>query len=198
MTPTGILVREHEVIKLVLDCLEHLTVSSLKNEAPDSTLLMKAVDFFRGYADACHHAKEEDNLFPLLMDRHREQFAVPVECMLEEHRTARKLVATMDQTVRLLDGGDRETAAEFAITAGGYIRFLRSHIQKEDYILFPLVEQLISDEDRTTLLNRFTLHDNDQHNQYAYESFMDSARSMARACGQPHEVTIVDWHVPGH
>ena len=79
-----------------------------------------------------------------------------------------------------------------------YVGFLRAHIQKEDFILFPMAEELLDEEDRLTLFNQFTALDNDDDDQYAYRELVDSARTLARVCGQPDEVTAVDWHVPGH
>ncbi len=66
MTPTEILSGEHRVIEQVLDCLEKMIQQSVGDGRLNGHAARQAVDFFRGFADRCHHGKEETHLFPAM------------------------------------------------------------------------------------------------------------------------------------
>ena len=55
MKATDILRKEHVVIKRVLQCLTAATDQAEKIGTLDSESLRKMIEFFRGFADHCHH-----------------------------------------------------------------------------------------------------------------------------------------------
>jgi hemerythrin-like domain-containing protein len=55
---------EHEAIKTMLRVLENLATRFEREEPVDLEQVKKAIEFITGFADRCHHAKEEDLLFP--------------------------------------------------------------------------------------------------------------------------------------
>jgi len=57
--------------------------------------LAKLLDFFQIFVDKCHHAKEEEVLFPALLDAGLPREGGPDQVMLAEHATGRKLVSDM-------------------------------------------------------------------------------------------------------
>jgi hemerythrin-like domain-containing protein len=64
---TQILRQEHEVILSVLDATEKTAaVLEADNDVP-AHVLNETVEFLRRFADAQHHGKEEDLLFPKLL-----------------------------------------------------------------------------------------------------------------------------------
>ena len=67
MLPIEVLMYEHRVIEQVLDCLETMARGVESGNALDAGQARDAIDFFRNYADRCHHGKEEDLLFPALL-----------------------------------------------------------------------------------------------------------------------------------
>ena len=66
MKPTEILSSEHRVIEQVLDCLDQIITGAERTGKLDSAAATDAVDFFRTFADQCHHGKEETHLFTAL------------------------------------------------------------------------------------------------------------------------------------
>ena len=60
MQPTDILMQEHRVIEQVLSCLEAMAERCAAGQALDVQSAEQALDFFRTFADRCHHGKEED------------------------------------------------------------------------------------------------------------------------------------------
>jgi hemerythrin-like domain-containing protein len=55
-------------------------------------LFRQGVDFVRNFADRCHHAKEEENLFPRMEARGVPRDGGPIGVMLFEHEEGRAYV----------------------------------------------------------------------------------------------------------
>ncbi len=88
-----------------------------------------------------HRRKEEEILFPAL-GRHIGTEHGPIHCMLEEHRDEKEKVERVRSAVAR---GDLAGAR----SAGGYILgLLRNHIAKENQILYPMVEDILSAEEK--------------------------------------------------
>lgn len=94
-----------------------------------------------------HNEAEEAHLFPL-MDPHFGGAHGPTQCMREEHR----LLWDLTQRVLgdLAEGAPRDPAVS-ARTALQLAASLRSHIEKENKVLYPMAERLLSDADLARL-----------------------------------------------
>jgi len=155
MTATEILVAEHRLIKKVLDWGESEIARIDKGQPPDVAKLIQAVDFVRNFADRVHHAKEEGLLFSRLNQRGMPSQGGPIAAMLHEHELGRAYIRGLADA---LDGAGRgESGALQALrdNLGGYIGLLRAHIDKEDHVLYPMAERLLSREDQDWLLGEF-------------------------------------------
>jgi hemerythrin-like domain-containing protein len=155
MHPTEILEREHDVILSVLACLERIVLEAEGERRLAAEPARAALEFFRTFADLCHHHKEEELLFPRLVQRGLPRNVGPVAVMLQEHCAGRDAVGRM---ARELDGaaaGHGEALAAFAGAAREYVRLLREHIAKENEVLFPMAEGMLSEEERAALARAF-------------------------------------------
>lgn len=153
--PCAVLKQEHQVILRVLDALEGL-ISSPPDDAPLAVEpLTDCIEFFRLYADACHHAKEEDLLFPVLEARGVPKDGGPIGVMLEEHRIARGLVAQMAEELERFGHSPEAASSAFRATARDYLSLLRQHIFKEDHVLFEMGDRVMSEGDQEELAESF-------------------------------------------
>ncbi|MDX1643329.1 MAG: hemerythrin domain-containing protein [Thermoanaerobaculia bacterium] len=152
--PSRVLKREHQVILRVIAVLEGLLDRQAAGEPPEVEALADCVTFFRLFADACHHAKEEDLLFPGLEQRGVPRDGGPIGVMLSEHRVARQLVGSMAAALERLP---RDPSAAHDVESAGrdYIELLRQHILKEDNVLFAIGDQVMSEDDQSTLAKSF-------------------------------------------
>lgn len=144
-TPTAMLRREHEVILRALGIFERLGQRLEREDPVDGVALNWLIDFFANFVDRWHHGKEEQHLFPAL-ERHglpRDQG--PLAVMLHEHQDGRVLLGVARE------GDDRRTAQAIK----DYTRLLRAHIDKENWVLFSLAEQVLGGEEQQGLLNAF-------------------------------------------
>jgi len=63
----SVLEDEHKVIERVLTALEEAAGKVERGQAVRAGFFLEAADFVRGFADGCHHKKEEGILFPAMM-----------------------------------------------------------------------------------------------------------------------------------
>lgn len=138
-TATGILRAEHVLILEVASALERV----LDAGASDVETVDDCVAFFRLFADACHHGKEEDLLFPALEREGMPADAGPIAVMLHEHRIGRDFVRRMFEASPAFRTGDTAAAREIADAGRGYIELIRAHIAKEDGILFEMADGMV-------------------------------------------------------
>ena len=79
------LVAEHDVIERGLSLLESAVARIEAGQPFPDGFAQWAPQFFREFADRCHHAKEEDLFFPLLKERGIPEEGGPIGVMLHEH-----------------------------------------------------------------------------------------------------------------
>ena len=153
--PMQILVDEHAVITSMLDAVE--AVANRPDNAGEfpQEFYEKALDFFATFADKCHHAKEEDQLFPLLESRGVPREGGPIGCMLHDHEAGRAHVAAARGALARTATGDRAARATVRREALAYVGLLRQHILKENTILFVLGDQYLTGSDKAELLKKF-------------------------------------------
>ncbi len=147
-TPLQILVDEHKLIKRWLALIPFVTENLDPKREKDRQDLQGGIDLIRSYADSLHHGKEEDILFGYFDDS-----ADIFQVIYEDHRKARALVHQM--LASLAGNHSRELMAVLLEYAG----LLQEHIDKEDGVLFPWLDQRLTDEEKEELLARFAQAD---------------------------------------
>lgn len=194
MKPTDILSDEHRVIEQVLDCLERMVDRSRADGRLDAQPAKDAVQFFRVFADRCHHGKEEAHLFPALEAKGLSRDCGPTGVMLREHELGRIHVRAMDEAIEPADAGDPTALARFQEHALGYIELLREHIQKEDHCLFAMANQILSESDQHGLLEIFEKVEADEMGEGTHEAYLKIANDLADRFGVDH----AEAHHAGH
>ena len=137
------LMQEHRVIEQVLDALESAATRLANGEAVPPRFFLDAATFASGFADGCHHRKEEGVLFPTMKQHGAPPGGGAIEVMLDEHEQGRSYVRQLREAARQLDAGDSSAARRVIAAARGYVALLRDHIAKENEMLFPLADELI-------------------------------------------------------
>ncbi len=99
MKPTEVLKEEHDGIKIMLSILEAICKKVHGDEHVEPAHLTEIVDFFRNFADRCHHGKEEDLLFTELEKYDLGEAKTLVKELLKEHEEGRELVKRIDSEV---------------------------------------------------------------------------------------------------
>ena len=132
-----LMMEEHRLIEAVLAALDEFAVAVDRGDGYERDDLGKFVTFIREYADARHHAKEEEQLFTAMNDHGFPRDAGPVAVMLHEHDLGRGLVGKLAE-LATTETWPADAAARIREYGGGFARMLRAHIDKEDTILYPM------------------------------------------------------------
>jgi hemerythrin-like domain-containing protein len=139
MKCTDLLFQDHIIILRALDILDRIAADMEKGEPIDPVDIKDVLRFLRVFGDEHHQAKEESVLFPALLGVARLQHA-PLRHMLFEHDQERSLVEGLEDALKTKQGPD------FRHYAGRLSELLRNHIDKENNILFDIVEEWLSKE----------------------------------------------------
>jgi hemerythrin-like domain-containing protein len=144
---------EHDAILSALGILDAMTGKLGGKKPPTSDDLRGFLGFLKEFADKCHHGKEEGILFPAMVKAGIPEQGGPVGQMLAEHAEGRKLIKAMEAAADPVD------ARAFAEAAGGYAGLLRSHIAKENQVLFPIAERTLPAPELDGIFERFEQHE---------------------------------------
>ena len=155
MDATRCLREEHQLILKVLDCLELALRDAKESRRVSRDTFEPFVEFFQGFADRCHHCKEEDRLFPCMEQRGIPRDGGPIGVMLHEHELGRMHVRTIAAHLDAADRGDASAAGTVLEHGDTYLTLLRNHIEKEDHCLFGMADQLITGHDLVKLTGAY-------------------------------------------
>ena len=154
-SPTDILEAEHRVIEKVVAVAAVLAETLETGGAVKPETLREIVAFMRNYADKCHHGKEEAELFPLLERRGVPMRGCPVGALTGEHAQGRALVTALSDAGAGYEAGDVGAREALLTSLRGITSLYPNHIWKEDYLLFPMTNKVLSQEDQQELQARF-------------------------------------------
>jgi hemerythrin-like domain-containing protein len=145
------LIHEHKAILIALNVIEKIVERIQNNEEIDPKDIEDLIEFLKVFADKCHHGKEEGFLFPALEKIGIKNENGPIGVMLAQHNQGRNLIKQMQESIT-----DQKINKNAFIVAGTeYVKLLRSHIEKEDTILFPLSDARLSVSEQKQLLIDF-------------------------------------------
>ncbi|MBN2218615.1 MAG: hemerythrin domain-containing protein [Pirellulales bacterium] len=197
MKPTEILSDEHRVIEQVLRCLEKIADEAQSKGTFPRDSAEKAVDFFRNFADRCHHGKEETHLFPAMEAKgfSRDQGSTGV--MIAEHEQGRGYVRAMAENIARAAEGDAKALQAFVEDTQAYCALLGSHIEKEDHCLFAMADQVFTEDDQRKLLLAFQKVESEEMGAGVHEQYLTMANELADHYGVPRATLGRAGHVPG-
>jgi hemerythrin-like domain-containing protein len=154
-TATEILRHEHEAILKMISATEEVARRLECGERVRPEILGNLLEFFRLFADRCHHGKEEDLLFPLLESKGLPRQGGPIGVMLQEHDEGRGFIKQMVEAAEAYKTAPESAGPRWAEPAKNYSALLRAHIDKENNILFRMAEQILSPAEQARLAEDF-------------------------------------------
>jgi len=155
MTATEDLRAEHEGIRVMLRILAKVCETLESGKKVDQNHLEGIIEFLTVFADKCHHGKEEEMLFPELEKSGISKDRGPIGVMLSEHDEGRGFVRGMKEGVGKIKAGGPFAATQFTGSARKYIDLLSRHIDKENDVLFPMADEVLSKETQDRLRENF-------------------------------------------
>jgi hemerythrin-like domain-containing protein len=154
-SPTQMLEDEHLVIAKVVGAVPILADRLEAGLELEVELLQEVVEFMRTFADRCHHGKEEELLFPLLAKKGVPMQGCPVGALTGEHARGRVLVTELSDAAEAYSKGDPVAKEAVVKSLRGITALYPNHIWKEDYLLFPLTNKVLSPKEQEYLYQEF-------------------------------------------
>lgn len=145
--------KEHEAILYVMQILDRMLESANRDDGVMLRYYGELVYFLQIFADKCHHGKEENYLFKELVSKGVSDEDGPVGVMLREHAQGRSLIAGMSRSL------DDKDINSFKSAAIGYRDLIRSHIGKENNVLFVTADNLIDEPSQELMFEQFERHE---------------------------------------
>lgn len=138
---------EHRSLAAVLQAAERVvTQANLAGQAPDFSLLRAALYYVREFPERRHHPHEDQVLFARIKARTREADAVIAE-LQDEHNHGEERLAALTRAIEDWEAGDRDAGARFAANLADFTAFCFAHMQKEEQLVLPVAEDVLSAED---------------------------------------------------
>ena len=145
---------EHEAILASLKILGALAGRLQRGLDVQRRDIHDFIAFLREFADKCHHGKEEGILFPALVKAGIPEKGGPIGVMLSEHTEGRELIKEMEAAV-----SGKEDHERFTRAAKQYSSLLQAHIEKENSVLFPSAESVLTVAQWDQIQDAFEQHE---------------------------------------
>jgi hemerythrin-like domain-containing protein len=180
MKATDILMEEHTIIKRVLTALETAAQRLERGQVVRSGFFIDTAEFIKGFADGCHHMKEEGVLFKAMVASGMPAQGGPISMMLAEHEQGRAYTRAMREAAQKLHSGDESARDQVIRSARGYVALLRQHIYKEDNILFPMANQVISQAEQGNVAEDFERVEHEEIGEGVHEKYLALAEALEK------------------
>lgn len=155
VNPIQMLIDEHVYILKVVAALGVIGSTIENEDTIDAPLFARIIDFMREFADRCHHAKEEDLLFPAMVAMGVPETGCPIGGLLAEHTRGRTLIAQLEQGVEQFAADPQAGKRLIGQAIVGITALYPNHIWKEDDMVFPMAEKLFDAGQLDHLLDDF-------------------------------------------
>jgi len=172
LKPTKQLMEEHNAIKLMLKILDAVGKKLQSGEKVDFEHLDQILEFLRTFADKCHHGKEESLLFPAMEKAGIPREGGPIGVMVREHEIGRGFIKELSNAINDYKRGKMDVILNIVGIAKSYIELLAQHIEKEDNILFPIADNILTQEVQEKLLEEFEKTESEQISANKHEELL--------------------------
>ena len=141
--------KEHDNLREFTNTLEALAITFMESNEISFGEFYNAIEYIKDYADKKHHQKEEEILFKGLLETGDELVNNIINhAMIVEHNLARMYVWELENAIRQYEE-EASVKLKLSIITNtmSYVYLLRKHIDKENNVLYPYGEKLLSAED---------------------------------------------------
>lgn len=179
LKPTDILMKEHFLILRAIHTVD-LELVKLKDGKGTPVFFLDLSDFIKGYADGCHHAKEENVFFKYVKAASGPAADEPIALMLSEHAQGRIFNDRLHAAALLWQAGDTSVIHQVAQYAEEYTKFIREHISKESRIVFAMGDQFIDKDKYQEIADAFDRFEYAQPGEGAREKYLKLVEKLEK------------------
>jgi hemerythrin-like domain-containing protein len=145
---------DHDAILSALQIMENMNRQITEGTEISRDDIAGFIGFLKEFIDKCHHGKEERILFPAMMKAGVPEKGGPIGMMLSEHTKGRQLIRDMETA--MLSTPNYE---QFVKSAEDYSSLLKTHILKENNVLFQTAEKVLAGLQLDNIYDQFGEHE---------------------------------------
>jgi hemerythrin-like domain-containing protein len=151
----------------------------VRNRRPPQTAsLLTLIDFFRGFGDGCHHAKEDQFLLP---EMKAAGILRPTGSVVDDHHRLRDLMTTLEASIPSLTVSP-ESRRKFLDASGAYGDALVAHLQYEDSTIVPTATFELGPDRIARVLAGCAAHDRNPEHTGAHTRYVAALDRLAQQC----------------
>ena len=184
MRPTDTLAKEHALVLRVTKAAEQEVRYIHDTGEYRAEEVGEVVDFFEFFAEACHDPKEERYLFARLQVRGLPADSGILAQFIREHRELTARLRDVEHWLRRDKKEGPLPPAELADLLTDYLDLMRSHVMREEELLFTLANGLLTDEDQEALEEAFGSEDAAEAAEGVHDRYSELAHLLV---GRPTE-----------
>lgn len=153
----GLLKIEHEIIALIAVEAGREAKYIQDNDDVHWEKLENILEFFKSFLVHCHYEKEEKHLFDKLTERAAFEDANPASYILLEHKAVRQKLIAIERKLAESKHDDPGFYSELANDLNSLKELLDFQIYKENTVLLPLADRLLTESDKQELKRTFAM-----------------------------------------
>ena len=153
MEALRIITEEHQNLWRIATTIDQVAGEMESGTPVDPAFFTSIFDYIDQFMDGCHHAKEDEYLFPALRRRSTEADGV-LDRLQAEHRNGPEVLRSLRQQLAATAAGTLGNA-EFAAALRVYTQSLKSHIRTEEKDAMPLAREVLTADDWATIDRAF-------------------------------------------
>jgi hemerythrin-like domain-containing protein len=154
MTITEILIDEHKDIIELLNIMSKIARNIKSNDVFYTSDVEDIIDFLKFFIDRNHHGKEEI-LFPTIISPEIKEENESLNEILYEHTLARNYLKDIYSCVENCKIGNAFSGELLADSLTNYVVLIKEHIQKEEKVIFPMAEEVLSSAKQNEIYGQF-------------------------------------------
>lgn len=143
--------------------------------------LDQLIEFMKVFVDGCHHAKEEDFLFPAMEKAGVPNEGGPIGMMLMDHGEERVYVKNLVEAVSEYKKGNLKEVKKIIKNIKAISGLLLPHIDKENNILYMIADMHLTKEDQNKLVKEFEKIEEKKVGKGKHEQFHKMLNQLKKA-----------------
>jgi len=155
MTPTENLIKEHEEINELLDIMSKIALKIKSKDVFYPTDVEEIIDYLIIIIDKSHHGKEDEVFYPELISSGIPKETAPLSIINYEHTLAHRYLKDISSCVVNCKIGNDFSGELLADSLTNYVVVIKNHIQREEEIIFPIANEVLSSEKQNEISQRF-------------------------------------------
>ncbi len=146
---------DHKFINKVVATMAVLAEDLQADGSVDPKMLRDLVQFMRIFAEQCHHGKEEQHLFAVVAKKPLPEAWRMLEVVDKEHGRIHTLTDELAHAVSRYVLNPSSGRESLISALRGIVAFYPRHIWKEEYLIFPVLRQLLSPAEQEEIARGF-------------------------------------------